>query len=88
MPNIRRYGIGEVDAMTCHAEHQKVPANQAISKLLKMCMNPINNDIKTKAINSYASRYEYEYWKTDNYLTYWETAQKTAAANARYTAKS
>jgi hypothetical protein len=42
----------------------------------------LNNDVKTKAINSYASRYEYEFWKTDNYLTYWETAQKTALTDA------
>ncbi len=42
----------------------------------------LNNDVKSKPINSYASKYEYEYWKTDNYLTYWETAQKTALTDA------
>lgn len=45
----------------------------------------MNTSVQNKAINSYASKYEYEYWKTDNYLTYWDNAQKTALTDALLT---
>jgi tetratricopeptide (TPR) repeat protein len=42
----------------------------------------LNNTILTENINSYASKYEYEYWKVDNYEIFWKTTQTKAVLNA------
>jgi tetratricopeptide (TPR) repeat protein len=42
----------------------------------------LNNTILSENINSYASKYEYEYWKVDNYEQFWKTTQTKAVLNA------
>jgi hypothetical protein len=42
----------------------------------------LNNNIQSENINSYGSKYEYEYWKVDNYEIFWKTTQTKAVTNA------
>lgn len=42
----------------------------------------INSDVKTIKLKTYASKYEYEYWKIDNLDAYWKTLQTNALNDA------